>query len=157
MFADLKCGQAKFLHRIFRIKGQLCYISASKVKDKDGKTELQIFIAFNMPQNAQEAYRERWQVETLFRGIKSSGFNIEDTHLRDMDRIEKLLTLVMLAFTWAYIVGVFIDDNIKPIRILKHGRRAKSFFKYGLEYIANIFLNPLSISEIDVFKFLSCT
>jgi hypothetical protein len=165
MFADLKCGQSKFLNRIFRIKGQLCYISASKVKDKDGKPELQIIISFNMPQNAQQAYQERWQVvsersrtmETLFRGMKSSGFNIEDTHLRDLDRIEKLLTLVMLAFTWAYIVGVFLNDNIKPIRILKHGRRAKSFFKYGLEYIASILLNPLYKYEIDVFSFLSCT
>jgi len=157
MFADLKCGQSRFLHRIYRIKGQFCYLSASKVKDKDGKPELQIIISFNMPQNAQEAYEERWQVETLFRGMKSSGFNIEDTHLRDLERIEKLLTIVMLAFTWAYIVGVFIDMNIKPIRILKHGRRAKSFFKYGLEYIANMLLNPRKISDVDVFRFLSCT
>ena len=89
--------------------------------------------------------------------MKSSGFNIEDTHLRDLERIEKLLTVVMLAFTWAYIVGVFVDMNIKPIRILKHGRRAKSFFKYGLEYIANMLLNPRKISEVDVFIFLSCT
>ena len=34
--------------------------------------------------------------------IKFFGlFIIEDTHLRDLDRIEKLLTVVMLAFAWA--------------------------------------------------------
>ena len=82
---------------------------------------------------------------------------MEDTHLRDLDRIEKLLTVVMLAFAWAYIVGVFVDRYIKPVRILKHGRKAKSIFKYGLEYIATILLNPITISEIDVFKILSCT
>jgi hypothetical protein len=158
MFADLKCGESRFLHRIFRIKGQFCYLSASKVKNKDGKPELQIIISFNMPQKAQESYKERWQVETLFRGFKSSGFNIEDTHLKDPDRIEKLMTVVMLAFVWAYLVGIFLDNNIKPIRILKHGRRAKSFFKYGLEYIATILFNPhSSINNINVFEFLSCT
>jgi hypothetical protein len=157
MFSDLKSGQSRVLHRIHQIKGQLCYLAASKVKDKEGKPELQIIISFNMPQNAMETYKERWQVETLFRGMKSSGFNIEDTNLIDLDRIEKLLTVVMLAFTWAYIVGVFINDNVKPIRILKHGRRAKSFFKYGLEYIASILLNQHAFIKIDVFKFLSCT
>ncbi|MDR0796412.1 MAG: transposase [Tannerella sp.] len=157
MFADLKCGESRCLHRIYRIKGQLCYLSASKVKDKDGKPELQIIVSFNMPHQAQESYKERWQVETAFRGLKSSGFNIEDTHLKDLDRIEKMLTVVMMAFAWAYIVGVFVDNNIKAIRILNNGKKAKSIFKYGLEYIANILLNPLARIEIDVFKFLSCT
>jgi hypothetical protein len=63
----------------------------------------------------------------------------------------------MLAFTWAYIVGVFVDKSIKPIRILKHGHRAKSLLKYGLEFIASILLNPYAGSEVDIFKFLSCT
>jgi hypothetical protein len=155
IFADLKCGQCRVLHRIYRIREQLCYLSASKVKDKDGKPELQIIISFSQPQNAQQAYKERWQVETLFRGLKSSGFNIEDTHLGDLERIEKLLTVVMMPFARAYIVGVFVDRLIKPVRILKHGRKAKSIFKYGLEFIATILLNPSTKIKINIFKFLS--
>ncbi|MDR1098817.1 MAG: IS4 family transposase, partial [Tannerella sp.] len=38
-----------------------------------------------------------------------------------------------------------------------HGKRAKSLFKYGLEFIATELLNPIAVLEIDVFKFLSCT
>ena len=56
-----------------------------------------------------------------------------------------------------YVIGVFIDENMNSIRILNNGRRAKSFFKYGLEYITEIFLNPLKVSNIEIFKFLSCT
>jgi len=63
----------------------------------------------------------------------------------------------MVAFAWAYIVGVFADENIKPIRILNNGKRAKSLFKYGLEIIAAVLLNPLISIDIDIFKFLSCT
>jgi len=55
------------------------------------------------------------------------------------------------------VVGVFADQNVKTIRMLKHGRRAKSLFKYGLEIIAAALLNPLKTIEFDVFKFLSCT
>jgi len=157
MFNDIKCGQCRFFYKIYRVNDQLCYLSASKVKNKQGIPELQIIIAFNKPENAQQIYKERWQIETAFRALKSSGFNIEDTHLSDLNRIEKLFSIVMIAFAWAYIVGVFADKNIKPIKILKHGKRAKSLFKHGLEIIATILLNPLTKMNVDVFKFLSCT
>jgi len=157
MFNHLQCGECQFLHRIYRVNGQLCYLSASKVRNKEAIPELQIIIAFNEPEKAQQIYKERWQIETAFRALKSSGFNIEDTHLTDLNRIEKLFSIVILAFTWAYVVGVFADEHIKPIRILKNGKRAKSLFKYGLQIIANTLLNTRAITNINVFKFLSCT
>ena len=49
------------------------------------------------------------------------------------------------------------DINIKPIRILKHGRKAKSLVKYGLEEISTILMRPAYNPKFDVFKFLSCT
>ena len=157
MFNDLKIGHCRVLHRIFYINNQLCYLSGSKVKDKKGIPELQIIVCFDKPQNAQEIYKERWQIETAFKSLKSSGFNIEDTHLTDIDRIDKLFALVIVAFTWAYIVGVYIHLNIREIKIKKHGRKQKSLFKHGLTVIANILLNPQCQSNIDVYKFLSCT
>jgi len=84
-------------------------------------------------------------------------FNIKNTHLTDLERIEKLFSTVMIAFAWAYVAGVFVNDNIKPIRILNNGKRAKSLFKYGLEFIATALLNPRVIINVDIFKFLSCT
>ena len=63
--------------------------------------------------------------------MKSSGFDIEKTHFQDTDRIRKLLLLVMIAFVWWYKVGIHLHNNTKPIVIKKHGRKAKSIFKYG--------------------------
>jgi len=85
------------------------------------------------------------------------GFNIEDTHLMDIERIEKLFALVIVAFTWAYIVGIYVHLNVKEIKIKKHGRKQKSLFKLGLTVIANILLNPKCRWNIDICKFLSCT
>ena len=76
-----KLGTCRFLHRIFYANNQLCYLSVGKVKDKNGIPELQIIVYFNKPENVQEIYKERWLIETAFRALKSSGFNIEDTHL----------------------------------------------------------------------------
>jgi hypothetical protein len=89
-------------------------------------------------------------------GLKSSGFNIEDTHLTDLKRVEKLFSIVMAAFVWAYVVGIFINENIEKIKILKHGYAAKTLFKSGLTIIATMLLNPINKLNIDIFKFLSC-
>ena len=115
LFADLPLNGCRVNHRIVYVNNQLCYLSASKVRNKEGKPELQVVVSFNKPENAMEIYKERWQIETAFRALKTSGFNIEDTHLTDIERIEKLFVLVMVAFTWAYLVGDYLNKYIKPI------------------------------------------
>lgn len=124
LFNGLSINATSYLKKIYYVNNQLCYLSASKIKDKKGKPELQIIISFNKPEQAIQAYTKRWQIETAFRALKSSGFNITDTHLSDIKRIEKLLAIVLLAFLWAYKVGIYIHQNVRQIRMLKHGYRA---------------------------------
>ena len=76
------------------------------------------------------------QIETLFRGLKSSGFNLEDTHVTHLDRFERLILLVIIAFVWCYKIGDYIDSSIKPIKIKKHGSRTVIIFRYGLNYLS---------------------
>lgn len=64
-------------------------------------------VSFNKPDEAQSLYKERWQIETAFRALKTSGFNIENTLLTDIERINKLFSLVLAAFVWAYKAGIF--------------------------------------------------
>lgn len=156
LFNSLKINQYVFIHGIVYVNGQLCYLSASKIKNKLGTPELQIIVSFNKPNEAQSLYKERWQIETAFRALKSNGFNIEDTHLTDIDRINKLFTILLVAFVWAYKAGIYLN-SLCPIKIKKHGRKAKSLFKYGLTFLANV----LFANDLDKFreccKFLSCT
>jgi hypothetical protein len=157
LFNSVPIGEVRFFRRIFLLRGQYCYLSGSKVRDKSGKIEFQILISFNRPEIAHQKYKERWQIETAFKSLKSSGFNIEKSHLTDIERFEKLLSLVLIAFTWCYIVGDYLHQNIKPIRLLKHGNSAKSLFKHGLETILDCLLNAYYIPKINIFKILSCT
>lgn len=89
--------------------------------------------------------------------MKSSGFNIEDTHLRDGDRIARLFAMAYIAL-WAYLVGEHKDINVRPIRFLKHGRREKSLVKYRLEEFSNVLsdrptnLNSMSSNFCHVLK-----
>lgn len=156
LFNALKAGEAQHYHKIIQLHGEYCYLSGIKTI-RYGKLEFCIIVSFNKPEDSLQKYKQRWQIETLFRGLKSSGFHLEDTHVTHLDRLEKLILLVMIAFVWCYKIGDFIDTNIKPIKIKKHGNRAISVFRYGLDYLARVLIaksNPLNINCV---KFLSCT
>jgi len=157
LFNSLKSGEFLHYKRIVRMGTQLCYVSGCKVNSKNKKGDFLIIVSFNKPEQAQINYKERWQIETCFKAMKSSGFDIEKTHLCDIERIEKLILVVMIAFVWCYKIGIFIHENIKHIEVKKYGRRAKTIFKYGLSYVSNVLLNSKNQNNIDVFGFLSCT
>ena len=156
LFNAYSVNEFLYYPKIVRINGQLCYLSGCKLQPKNGKQDFLIIVSFNAPDKAMEHYKDRWQIEMCFKAMKSSGFDIENTHLKDIKRIEKLVLLVMMAFVWCYKVGIYLHQ-IKPIKIKKHGRMAKSIFKYGLDYIASILLNPVNQNNINLTKFLSCT
>ena len=44
LFTDLKLGECKHLSGIYYVNGQPCYLSGSKIKDKEGKPELPVEI-----------------------------------------------------------------------------------------------------------------
>ena len=76
-----------------------------------------------------------------------------------INRIEQLFGVVIIAYTWAYLVGIAANLKVKAIRKLNNGRRAISLVKYDLNFTANtLFLfNPFRPTKINVFDFLSCT
>ena len=84
---------------------------------------------------AIEDYLQRLQIETMFHAMKGRGFSLEETHLKDRDKISKLLCALALAFCWAYKKGYWINDAT-PIKLKSHGRKAQSIFRTGLDYLA---------------------
>lgn len=153
IFANLKHGEERSLYRIYRVCGELCYLAGAVIKDKTGKHEQQIFVSFCRPEEALADYKERWTIETMFKGLKSSWFNIEDTHMVHINRIEQLFGVVIIAYTWAYLVGIAANLKVKAIRTLNNGRRAISLVKYGLNFIADTLFNPFRSTKINVFDF----
>lgn len=88
--------------------------------------------------------------------LRHTSSHFEDTHLANIHRIERLFAKLTITFLWAYLVGIFKDEHVKPIRLLNNDKRAVSFFKYGLDTIANILLNPYRQTIINIFEVLSC-
>jgi hypothetical protein len=105
-------------------------------------------------------YAQRWKIETLFGCLKSRGFCLEETHVTEKERLEKLLALMTVAFCWAYIIGEWLA-RASPIKIKKHGRLAKSVFRHGFDYLRRILCNQDSMTKhldfIRLCNLLSCT
>lgn len=89
--------------------------------------------------------------------MKSNGFYIEGSRVREISRMYNLFAIIMIAHVWCYLVGIYIHQNIKPITVLKHKRRAESLFKYGLDYIFQCIVSHTNRYRINVFNFLSNT
>lgn len=96
-------------------------------------------------QNPVAVYLRQWEIECLFAALKSHGFCFEETHITDPGRIEKLMTLLAIGFSWAHRVGEWRSETKKPIVMKKHKdktlRPQYTFFRYGLDLIREIILN----------------
>lgn len=93
--------------------------------------------------DAIETYAARWQIETLFAGLKGRGFNLEDTHVTHRLRSKRLLVVAVIAFCWVHRTGEWQYAYVKPIKVKKHQRFAKSIFRLGLDFIRDALLNVI--------------
>lgn len=94
------------------------------------------------PTGASTLYRKRWEIETLFAALKSRGYDLEETHLTEPDRIQRLIGLLSLTFAWTHIVGEKRAMQEGPPPIKSHGRRERSLFRYGLDKLQSLFTTP---------------
>jgi Transposase DDE domain len=106
----------------------------ASVEHAKGAKEPMIVVSNNPFPNPLVLYRWRWGIETLFGCLKSRGFRMEDTHMVDPIKIEKLIFILAIAFCWAYKTGE-LSARLSPIIVKKHGRKARSIFRLGLNLI----------------------
>jgi Transposase DDE domain len=154
LFEGLQVGEQRVLKDKRRLWGHWVQVSALKLQDG----ELLIIVTQRDVETAIRDYGKRWSIETLFGIFKSRGFNLEDTHLTEMERLSKLVALLTLAMCWALRMGDWLTQE-KAIPIKKHGRKAKSVFRVGCDYIreAMFNLNQPTSQLWHAIQFLSCT
>jgi Transposase DDE domain len=153
-FQDLQPGQTKILTKRRRIWGHWLYIAALRLDDG----EFLIVATSHAPESAISDYAKRWGIETLFDCFKTRDFCVESTHFNHPERLSKLIALLSLAMCWAILTGSWLN-LLSPIKIKKHGRMAKSIFRFGLDFLRHTFLhlelNAAAFSK--ALSFLSCT
>ena len=154
VFSHLGVGERQVLKCRRRVWGHWVYVSALRLEGN----ELLVVVTRHKPQSAITDYAKRWGIETLFGCLKTRGFCLESTHLQDAERLGRMAALLTIALCWAFKTGEWLSQH-NPITIKKHGRKAKSIFRVGLDHLRHIFLNleSFEIQSLEAIHFLSCT
>lgn len=137
-----------------KIFGQQLFIGGQKV----GKRDWLIIISDTSVHKAREYYGERWGIEVFFGACKTRGFNFEDTHVSNRERLSNLMFIMGIAFCWALKTGLWMLENGYRITIKKlKSRKTKlvSIFRLGLDRLRIKLLNFLETYQ-EIF-ILSCT
>lgn len=143
----LKQGESMVLNTPRNVWGEAVRLACFRSAD-----DWVILIGNASPENALTQYQERWMIETRFQALKGRGFNLEETHLQKQERISKLFAVLTLAFCWCYKVGEW-RDSVTPIKIKSHGRLTKSVFRYGAEWLRQLF-NDIRRFEAKLCQFI---
>jgi len=130
--ADLLTGKIKSSVKNVKVNGVKVNIGLKYLNTEDDDKYL-IVITNKDPENACQNYQERWSIEVFFQSIKGRGFDIEATHLQDLQRLKKLMALVCIAFVWCLTIGIWNHENVKKISTKNHGYKSKSYFRNGLD------------------------
>jgi len=145
-----RLGRKKLLNHPVSMWGIPLYIS---IQHKKGAQEPMVIASNIVSRDALQIYRRRWEIETLFGCLKTRGFRIEDTHMTDPDKIERLVFVLALAFCWAYRTGD-IRAQKHSISLKTHGRPAKSLFREGLDTIRQAIFR--CVSRYEFRRLLRC-
>ena len=139
LFHGLKAGES--IHRgeqAVGLKGSQVRVCISALRSLQG--ELVVVMHSPDVEDPLGSYALRWQIECLFKALKSSGFHLEETHLTHPKRLSTLLSVLMIAFCYAYDWGK-MQEAKKPQKLKKHGSPEHSLFRVGLDLLNRMLLH----------------
>jgi transposase len=137
-FRSFPCNEAVQLDGKRKVFGLMLYVTGVRLSNGE-----YLIIISSDPASVDQIlddYKKRWEIETLFKALKSQGFDFESTHMVDRKKIDKLMAFLAIAFFFAHKTGEWLHEQ-KPIKIKSHKRKAISVFRYGLDHLREIFLN----------------
>ena len=83
-------------------------------------------------------YRLRWRVESTFQDFKSRGWDWESSHVRRLDRVDRMLLVLFLAVWWLAHLAASCIHNGRRSRYDRHDRRDKGILRIGRLYLLDI-------------------
>lgn len=150
VLSALKVGESVVLREAYIINGNnKVRIYATRRIGRDCEESLIILASPVDYDCTEKLYRRRWALETAFRGLKTAGFNMEDSHLNDK-RFQNMLILLMIAFAAAFINGLLKIETL-PIPLKKKEMVKRiSIFRYGFISMLHDFWSNVKAASVYV-------
>jgi hypothetical protein len=95
---------------------------------------------------ALQSYRRRMWIEEMFGDLKGHGFDLESTHLRDVDKLSRLTFAVFLLYLSLVTRGVRVIRCGQRHLVDRRDRRDLSVFRLGWRMLQRHLHNGLELS-----------
>ncbi len=128
LLRTLKIGESYKLRRARRYGAVKVYVEVERGRNSQ---ESVIVISSVDSGRILMEYKRRWAIETLFQNLKSRGFEVEETHLRAAEKIDKLFGVLTIAVAWAIKTGE-AESAANPVEIKNNARSAAKSVQIGL-------------------------
>lgn len=102
---------------------------------KDKEDDILFLFGTATTEHLGALYRKRWTIEAFFQNVKKRGFNLGETHLRKRCKLKKMVAMVSLAYAFTLNMGLHHHNRVKKIPLKKHGYKANSFSRKGIDLI----------------------
>lgn len=87
------------------------------------------------PEEVLTLYPLRMGIEEMFGDMKGNGFDLETTHLRDTDKLNRLTLAVSLLYVRLVALGVEPTKLGRAREVDRPDRRDLSFFRRGFDFL----------------------
>ena len=149
LFQDLHPGEYRSLglRRIGKTNGYKALVCGFKTNTG----EIVVLIHSACVCEPWDKYRLRWQIECLFRALKTGGFDLEATHITRTERLDTLVGVLAVALCVAYRVGGLVVSIKKP-KLRNNGYKPYSIIRYGIDCLIELIRNPFITVKKEVTK-----
>jgi len=135
-------------HETMEVFGLQFYFGAKAIQ-KGRADHLYVVSNSFTPLEALEVYKSRWSVEVFFGHLKKKGFNLENTHMKDKKKIDKLVAVLALAFLFTIGFGLLLREKGG----LNAHEKRKSLFRLALDSLCSMFTQPCKYKgKIELFE-----
>lgn len=103
-----------------------------------------------------DAYKQRFAIETMFKDLKTRGFNLHKNRLGKSHAVSNLIMVAALAFCFMMNFGILNYDNPLKIKIQRMDKNTNSVFSFAvlfLEYLCKKDIEFIFCPNINLFFF----
>lgn len=124
--------------------------------EKGYKDPIYLITNMELAEMACKYYKKRFKIESMFKQLKSKGFQLHKTQLQSAEKISNLIIVVAIAFCFTYCLGYFLKKIVSIDKLLPFVRKCKiksmgyillaqkiiqSAFQFALDFFSHISKN----------------
>ena len=127
-----------WLEDVLWTNAQFGLVNVAVIWDESEEAPMYLVTCFELLEETLYWYKRRFWVEPMFRDDKSMGFNLQNSQLRDPDRMMRLLLVICLSYLWIMFLGCMAVIFCTVRFIDRTDRRDCSLFTYGLRWLRRL-------------------